>query len=194
MKELIVYFYDNVICIVYQNKIIEKKLDSIYQGLVVDRTKFMESFLAILKKEKIKSKLFGDKIYVVRDAYYSVRDLYYLESMFVEMGFIKVVFIDIYELFHEKYTYIGVFSDYIVFYLDKPILLDLTYFKDLPKLIDYFKDYYQKYVVLFGSNINVANVSSDLVNIYYIDQYQDFVAKSLLKVKKMVSNMSLLKK
>ena len=184
MKELIVYFYDNVICIVYQNKIIEKKLDSIYQGLVVDRTKFMESFLAILKKEKIKNKLFGDKIYVVRDAYYSVRDLYYLESMFVEMGFIKVVFIDIYELLHKKYTYIGVFSDYIVFYLDKPILLDLTYFKDLPKLIDYFKDYYQKYVVLFGSNINVANVSSDLVNIYYIDQYQDFVAKSLLKVKK----------
>ena len=91
MKELIVYFYDNVICIVYQNKIIEKKLDSIYQGLVVDRTKFMESFLAILKKEKIKSKLFGDKIYVVRDAYYSVRDLYYLESMFVEMGFINIV-------------------------------------------------------------------------------------------------------
>ena len=47
MKELIVYFYDNVICIVYQNKIIEKKLDSIYQGLVVDRTKFMESFIDI---------------------------------------------------------------------------------------------------------------------------------------------------
>ena len=67
LKELIVYFCDDYIHIVNHHQIIHKKLDSIQKGLVVDRTKFMESFLSILKKEKIKSKLFGDKIYIVKD-------------------------------------------------------------------------------------------------------------------------------
>lgn len=54
MKELIIYFCDNTLYIVHNMKIIEKKMDSIYQGLVVDRTKFIESFMQILKKEKLK--------------------------------------------------------------------------------------------------------------------------------------------
>ena len=50
LKELIIYFCDNTLYIVHNMKIIEKKMDSIYQGLVVDRTKFIESFMQILKK------------------------------------------------------------------------------------------------------------------------------------------------
>ena len=72
MKELVVYFYDDVVNILYHNKVISRKLSSVRQGLVVDRTSFMESFLSILKKEKIKSRLFGDKIYIVQDVYFAV--------------------------------------------------------------------------------------------------------------------------
>ena len=95
MKELVVYFYDDVVNILYHNKVISRKLSSVRQGLVVDRTSFMESFLSILKKEKIKSKLFGDKIYIVQDVYFNSRDLFFLENMFIDMGFIKVLYIDI---------------------------------------------------------------------------------------------------
>lgn len=184
LKELIVYFCDNCIHLIYNKKVIIKVLDSINQGLVVDRTSFMDSFLSILKKEKIKSKLFGDKIYVVRDVYYNNRDIYFLDNMFMELGFIKVVYLDIRDFFEADYSYVGVFKDYIVFYLDSPVILSLDYFKDFPKLIEYFKAYYKKYVVLFGSNVNIPLIHSNLVSIYYIDQFQSYIAESLLKVKK----------
>ena len=90
MKELVVYFCDDTIEIIYNKKVIKKKLESVYQGMVVDRTKFMESFLAILKKERIRSKLFGDKIYVVKDVYFQPSDLHYLESIFADLGFIII--------------------------------------------------------------------------------------------------------
>lgn len=163
---------------------ISQKLDSIYQGLVVDRIKFIESFIQILKKEKIKTKLFGDKIYIVKDAYFNGRDQFYLENIFLELGFVQVLFFDIHNLFECDYTYIGVFQDYIVFYLDKPVFLELYYFKDFPKLLSYFREYYQSYVVLFGTNKNILNINNLDFNIYYIDNYKDFIVKSLLKVKK----------
>ena len=184
LKDLIVYFCDNMIQIVYNGKVIEKKLDSIYQGLVIDRTSFMENFLSILKKEKIRSKLFGDKIYVVQDVYFKASDLFFLESIFNDLGFVKVVFVDIKEFFNEEYTYIGIFNHYIVFYLEKPVFLDLFYFFFFSKLIEYFHEYYQPYVLLFGTNKNISKIHSNLVNIYYIDQFQSYIAESLLKVKK----------
>lgn len=184
MKDLVVYFCDNVVHIVYNGKVISKKLDSVSRGLVVDRTSFMESFLEILKKEKIRSKLFGDKVYIVKDVYFQPSDLFYLENIFTDLGFIKVVFLDIRNYFNDDYTYIGVFQNYMVFYLDNPVLLDLYYCKDFPKLIEYFKDYYQNFVLLFGSNKNIPNIHSNKVNVYYIDDFQDYIVKSLLKVKK----------
>ena len=184
MKEVIVYFYDNIVSIVYQGRVLEKKLDSISQGMVVDRNGFMESFLVILKKAKIKNKLFGDKIYVVKDAFFNYSYSFYLESIFTELGFIKVVFIKIEEFFLEQYTYIGIFKDYIVFYLEKSLVMDLYYFKDIPKMIDYFKDYYKDYVVLFGTNAFIPNIRLNSVNVYYIDHYQNYITQSLLKVKK----------
>lgn len=184
MKELVVYFCDDTIEIIYNKKVIKKRLESIYQGMVVDRTKFMESFSKILKNAKIRSKLFGDKIYVVKNVYFQPSDLYYLESIFADLGFIKTIFLDIRDYFNEDYDYIGIFKDYIVFYLDKPVLLDLNYFKDLPKLIEFFAVYYHKYVILFGTNENIPYIHSDKIKIYYIDHYQDYITQSLLKVKK----------
>ena len=92
MKELIVYFCDNTVSIIYNTRVISQKSDSIYQGLVVDRIKFIVSFMQILKKEKIKTKLFGDKIYIVKDAYFNQRDQFYLENIFLELGFVQVLF------------------------------------------------------------------------------------------------------
>ena len=184
MKELIVYFCDNIVSIIYNTRVISQKLDSIYQGLVVDRIKFIESFMQILKKEKIKTKLFGDKIYIVKDAYFNQRDQFYLENIFLELGFVQVLFLDIHKLFDANYTYIGIFQDYIVFYLDKPVFLELYYFKDIPKLLSYFKEYFQSYIVLFGSNKNIPYINNLSFNIYYIDNYKDYIVKSLLKVKK----------
>ncbi len=184
MKELIVYFYDNVLAIVYQGKVRKYKLNCICNGMVVHRACFLEKFLKILKSEKIRSKLFGDKIFIVKDVYFKESDLFYLENIFIELGFIKVEYIDIKDLLNDSYTYIGVFQNYMVFYFLEPVVVSLKYFRDISKLISYFKEYYQEYVVLFGSNENIPLIQAIDTKIYYIDQYQDYITKSLLKVKK----------
>ncbi len=184
MKELVLYFCDDKINILYNGRVITKKLESIKNGLVVDRLNFMESFLDILKKEKIKSKLFGDKIYVVKDVYFNERDMFFLDTMFIELGFIKVIFWDIRKILDNNYTYIGVFKDYMVYYLDNPIVIRLDYFKDILKMIEYFKDYYRDYIVLFGSNDNILNMKSKILSLYYVDNYQNYITDSLLQVKK----------
>ena len=184
MKEMMVYFSDNTLFVLYQDRVIRKSMDSIEKGQVIDAKGFMDSFLELLKKEKIRSKLFGDKIYVVKDVYYTVRDLFFWENLFTQLGFVKVLFFDILDLFKDKYTYIGVFKDYMVFYLDDPIVLSFNYFKDIPRMINYFKEYYHDYVLLFGSNDNIPNICSNLANLYYVDDYKNYIISSLLKVKK----------
>ena len=184
MKNLIVYFYDQMIAVVYQGKVIQKKFASICDGMIINRELFMEDFLKLVKQEKIRSKLFGDQIDVVKDAYYRASDLYYMESIFSELGFIKVHFLDIYDLFDDTYTYVGVFKNSLIFYLDKPVIVDLNYFKDIPKFITYFKDYYKDSVILFGTHLFIPKIQCDSVNVYYVDDYQNYITKCLLKVKK----------
>lgn len=182
--DIVVYFSDNTLSLIYKKRIIKKAMKSIRRGLIEDTKSFMNDFMDIMKKEKIKSKLFGDKICVVQDAFYSVRDLVYLESVFSQLGFLKVEFWDINKAFYPKYTYIGMFKDYMVLYLKKALVIDLNYFKNITKVIDYFKEYYQNYVVLFGSNALIPNIHSKLVNIYYIDRYEDYITQTLLIEKK----------
>ena len=69
----------------------------------------------MLKKEKIRNKLFGDNITFVDSGYFSVGDLFFIENIFLDMGFIKVDFLNIRELLPEaKATYIEINNSYLV--------------------------------------------------------------------------------
>ncbi len=184
MKELIVYFCDDLINIVYNKEVIVKKFKSLEDGFIKDRSLFMEEFLEMLKTEKIKSKLFGEQIYVVREPYFYNAHIYFLDNLFMDIGFIKVKYLNIKDLFLDYGTYIGIFKNYMIMYLERPIVLDLKYFGKLEDNINYFKDYLQDSVILFGSNELIKDIKSDLVMIYFIDNYQNYITQSLLKVKK----------
>lgn len=178
--ELVVYLSDDTLSLISKKRVIKKTMNSIKQGLIVNAKSFTDDFLAILKNAKIKSKLFGDKIKIVQDAFYNVRDLIYLKNIFSEMGFLRVEFWPIKEAFNKKYTYIGIFKDYMILYLDKALVVDLEYVKDIEKVITYFREYYQDYVVLFGSNDLIPKIHLDKINGYYIDDYKDYITSCLL--------------
>lgn len=72
MKEMTLFFVDDFLNIVYKDRVIQNKLkDIISKGYIVDRSRFVEEFLKIIKKEKIKGKLFGDNINIVYNSYFS---------------------------------------------------------------------------------------------------------------------------
>ncbi len=183
---MIIYIVEDTLYCAYRGKLISVVLKScILKGFIINKEVFMHEFSVMLKKEKIRNKLFGDNITFVDNGYFSVGDLFFIENIFLDMGFIKVDFLNIRELLPEaKATYIEINNSYLVLYLDKTLYLDLSYFNDIPKVLSLFKSYFDKDIALFGVNKCIPKVYINDVDIYYIENYKDYIAQSLLKVKK----------
>lgn len=183
---MIVFLVDDYLNVVYKDRVINYRLkDIIDMGLVVDKDGFIKSFMDILKKEKIKGKLFGDNIKIVKNSYYRESDVFFLDHLFLEIGFAKVEFIDISSLFFRSdTTYLEINDKYMVINLDKGLIVEFKYVKDIPKVIDYFSDSFKSWVVLFGNNSNIPLIKSKSRELFYFDNYKNYIAESLLKVKK----------
>lgn len=186
LSDIVVYFVDSNLHFIYKNKLFTEPLkDIIVDGMVVSKNKFMEAFVKILKKHKIKSKLFGDEITIIQNVFYSASDLYFLEQIFLDLGFIKVHFFDIRELLPEEdATFIEINQNYLVFYFDNGFILSLDYFKDLPKLFSLLVAYMKPTVILLGTNSNIPKIKHSSLEIYYFANYSTYLIDSLLKVKK----------
>lgn len=183
---VIAYIVEDILYLIYKDRVIQNSLkDVIYQGFIIDKEKFMDSFLKIIKKEKIKNKLFGDTITILKNAFYSSSDIFFLDSIFNELGFIKVNYWDIHPFLSDDHaTYIEINESYMIVYLDKDIYLDLKYFKDIPTILGCLKYYFKDYIILFGMNKNIPNIKLKNFDIYYLEEPKNYILKSLLKVKK----------
>ncbi|MCM1053081.1 MAG: hypothetical protein NC483_03825 [Ruminococcus sp.] len=180
-----IFLVNDEIKLVTNNKVISEKLDNIIEkGMIVQKDKFMEEFLKIIAKEKIKGKFLGDSIIIVKNTFYNSRDLFYLESIFSELGFVKVIFKDIKDFFDIKATYVEVEDKYLVINWNKGLFLDLDYFKDMNMILDEFKDMMEEKVVLFGSNKDIPSIKISDKSIYYYENYDTFIVDSLLKINK----------
>lgn len=181
---MIIYIVNDNINIIYKEKVLSLKFMSIKDGFIVNREKFIFEFLREVKNNKIKGKLLGDKINIVKESFYSISDLYFLENLFLEMGFIKVKFLNIKEYFKEFFSYIEINDNYMVINFDKGLYLNFTYYKNIEKIIEYFKDSLKKDVILFGTNEKITKIRIRGLNIYYLDNKERYIIESLLKVKK----------
>lgn len=180
------FFVDDVLNVIYKDKALNLKLkDIIFQGNIIDRARFMEEFIKFLKKEKIKSKLFGDNITIVKNVSFNNRDLYFLENAFLELGFAKVEFMDIKSLLPDMSgLFIEVNINDMVIYKDEEVFISLEYIKDIPKVIGYFIKDIKDNIILFGTNKYIPNIKIHDVNLYYLDNFESYITESLLKVKK----------
>lgn len=183
---MIVYIVESSFHCVYKNRIISVDLKNcIQKGYIVNKEVFMQEFNKMLKKEKIKTKLFGDNITFVNNGYFSIGDLFFLESIFNDLGFIKVDFLDIRDLFPDmNVIFVEVNESYIIIYLKDALYLDLTYFKDIPAILNSLKSFFDKDIAFFGLNKSIPNIHIKSVYSYYIENYKNYITQSLLKVKK----------
>lgn len=183
---MIIYIVENSFHCVYKNRIISVDLKNcIQKGYIVNKEVFMQEFNKMLKKEKIKTKLFGDNITFVNNGYFSTGDLFFLESIFNDLGFIKVDFLDIRDLFPDmNVIFVEINESYIIIYLKDTLYLDLTYFKDIPVILNSLKTAFDKDIAFFGLNKSIPNIHIKNVYSYYIENYKNYITQSLLKVKK----------
>jgi len=183
---MIIYIVEDALYCVNNGRLITVVLKNcIQKGFIINKDTFMQEFSKMIKKEKIKSKLFGDNITIVNNGYFSSGDLFFIESIFYDLGFIKVDFLDIKELLPSMdVIYIEVNNTYLVLYLNSILYLDMNYFNDIPKILNLFKSYLDKDIAFFGQNKCIPKIYINDVNTYYIENYKDYITQSLLKVKK----------
>lgn len=185
MNKLMVFMVDKSVNILYKNRIICEKLSSVNKGMVTNRLLFIEEFVRILKKEKIKTKMFGEDIVIVKNSFFEVSDMFFLENIFTELGFIKVLFKDIKDLMpKDEASYIEINESYMVINFDKGLFFDLDYFKDIPKVLEYFKNDFKNEIVLFGVNKFIPKIKVKGLDLYYFDDFREHIVNSLLKAKK----------
>lgn len=186
-KEIFVFLVDDMLNIVYNSKVINKRMkDIIVKGRIVDRLKFMEEFIKVLKQEKVKTSLFGGNITFVKDVYFNEMEVFFLDNIFIEMGFNKVIYLDIRKLLpNMDATFIELNNTYMVINgKDVVLFLDLDYFKDIPSILNYLETYLKGDIVLFGVNKIIPNIKLNGKDIYYLDDFANYISRRLLKVKK----------
>lgn len=180
-----IYIVEDILYCVYKNRLISIILKNcIQKGYIIDKDIFMQEFSKMLKKEKIKTKLFGDNITFVNNGYFTKGDLFLIYNIFSELGFIKVDFLDIKELLPlMDVIYVEVNNNYLVIYLDDILYLDLSYFKDIPGVLNILKPFLNKDIAFLGLNKCIPNIHINNICSYYIDNYNSYITQSLLKVK-----------
>ena len=67
---------------------------------------------------------------------------------------------------------------------DKGLFLDFNYFNDIPTVLSLFQDKFKDDIVLFGCNKNIPFIKIKNKNVYYFENYKDYITESLPKVKK----------
>ena len=180
---MFIFLSDNEIFIINKQKIINNKLKSISKGYIINKDEFINEFGKLLKKEKIKLKILASNIKIIKNSYFKKADLFYFENIFNELGFGKIEFLDIKELFNKEATYIEINNTYLVIN-DLGLYLDLNYYKDIPRIIEYFADLLNDKIILYGLNKIIPLIKLKNKEVFYVDNYLKFIPDSLLKVNK----------
>lgn len=183
---MIIYIVEDILFCVYKDRLIKVVLKNcIQKGYIINKEIFVDEFNKMVKKEKIKNKLFGDNITFVNNGYFSMGDLFFIENIFYELGFIKVSFLDIRELLPMMdVTFVEINNTYLVVYLEDILYFDLKYFKDIPKVLEVLKPFFKGSIAFLGLNKCIPKVCINNVSGYYIENYDSYVTQNLLKVKK----------
>lgn len=182
---MIIYIVEDILHCVYKGRLISITLKNcIQKGYVMNKDNFIQEFNKMIKKEKIKTKLFGDNITFVNNGYFSKGDLFFIHNIFSELGFVKIDFLNIKEILPlMDVIYVEVNNTYMVIYLDKILYLDLSYFKDIPSIIYILKPFLNKDIAFLGLNKCIPNIHIKNICSYYIENYNIYITQSLLKVK-----------
>lgn len=157
-KTLTIQMVQNGLLILKNNNIISNQLKSVANYKVINKELFIQEFEHILKTNKINNNILTDNIKIIIDATYSEIEKEDLSTIFKELSFNKIEFIDLLTLFILDSTelLIDISNNSIKIYFDNEIILSNIYFYKYKAILKlYLKNIKDKYnikcIKLFGN-------------------------------------------
>ncbi len=147
---IIVQFIQKGILLLKDKYLQEYPLDNVDNYKVINKELFIKELNYILKKNKINTSLLTDNINIIIDNTYSKLDKEILESIFTELSFNKIKFINITKIFDIK-------KQELIIDISKNNI-KIYYLNDVIEERIYFDKYLQILSILLKNIINIHNI------------------------------------
>lgn len=186
-----IQFVQNGILFINKRDLIFKKLKSVDNYKIINKSQFIEEFSVIINKYKFNNKFLTDNMNIIVDKSFNDLEKEIISNIFKELSFNKIDFIDLISLLKIKNTEIilDISKNYLKIYFNNQIIENKIYFsKYTPIIILYLKSLILKNniktIKIFGNYINKEKILMELekeLNIKtYIFSYPELMPIKLL--------------
>lgn len=186
-----IQFVQNGILFINKRDLIFKKLNSVDNYKIINKSQFIEEFSVIINKYKFNNKFLTDNMNIIVDKSFNDFEKEIISNIFKELSFNKIDFIDLTSLLKIKNTEIilDISKNYLKIYLNNQIIETKVYFsKYTPIIILYLKSLIYKNniktIKIFGNYINkekiLTEIEKELKIKTYIYSYPELMPIKLL--------------
>lgn len=177
-KNIVVQFIQNGILILYQNNIIEYKLNSVDNYKVINKNTFLEELDLIINNLKINNTILTDNITIIIDTTYSDIDKENIKNIFKELSFNKINYQNILNIFKisNEDLLIDISNNNIKIYYLNEVIDQKIYFSKYSQILSIvlkqiIKNHTIKTIKLFGNNCNNKKIIKHIENITNANVY-----------------------
>ncbi|HIS17538.1 MAG TPA: hypothetical protein IAC02_02870 [Candidatus Coprovivens excrementavium] len=155
--------------LLHHKKITNYKLKSVDNFIIINNDLFIKEFTFIINSEKINNSLLTDNIQIIIDNSYPISYINYLETLFKDLSFNKIIFKNINSILkmNRNKIYVNISPKIIKIYYQQNVYniniyfnkleeILLLYLKELTSIID------SDLIIIFGKNKGLKNLASNI--------------------------------
>lgn len=163
-----IFFSSNGILILKDKVVTNHQLPSVDNYKVINSQDFIRDLSLIFKNQNINRRLLTDNIQILIDSSYSIQDIHLLESIFKELSFNKIEFINWIDIPNTKEDslLINISKNVKIYYKHKTYIVNIIYNKYTEILSQYLKILINRYSIsnikIFGDNKNIHSIRDEL--------------------------------
>lgn len=162
-----IIFTSNGLLLLNKKVITNHSILSVNNYKVINSEEFINDISLIFKEQNINRHLLTDNINILIDSSYTKQDLLTLDSIFKELSFNKIEFINwLNNLKKEKYLLLNISNNVKIYYQNKTYVINIIYNKYIEILETYIKILTSRYNIksirIFGDNKNIPSLRNEI--------------------------------
>lgn len=162
-----IIFTSNGLLLLNKKVITNHSILSVNNYKVINSEEFINDISLIFKEQNINRHLLTDNINILIDSSYTKQDLLTLDSIFKELSFNKIEFINwLNNLKKEKYLLLNISNNVKIYYQNKTYVIKIIYNKYIEILETYIKILTNRYNIksirIFGDNKNIPSLRNEI--------------------------------
>ena len=178
-QNLILKFTYDGIFIIYKNKISYYKLkNSVENHKVINKEIFIKSINELIEKLKINNKFFSENISIIVDSTYNHENIQLIISIFKELSFNKIEFINILDLINTNQQTLVIElneNNFKLYYLKSTYEGQIYFNKPISILDPYLKELINNTkinnIYVYGDSIHIKKLINHIEKKYHVSSY-----------------------